>query len=618
MGKRRIVIIKNDDVKQCVVRSAYCLDFNTYYALRTTFQSLLLFIGLWVLLTLPAHAQSPDDKPTVSGGRVLWAENCAPCHGPTGAGDGPTSQSIESGVPSFLDPEVYRTSPPAERFDIIKNGRIENLMPPWGNRFDDSQIWDLTAYVWSLHTTPDSLAHGAEIYAERCAGCHGDSGAGDGVQAAVDINNLADLQVVTQQSLADWQSGFAAAPGHAELSDLSEEELWLALDHVRTFSFAMPQLNGILSGQIINGTTNQPQGDLEVTLFTFSGNAAVDQVTTQADSEGNFRFEHLSTDPELMYVVEGRFGDVSYLSPPSPFPNDTNEQKLDLNVFDTTTNNDGVSLSRLNNLVSFTPETVRVIELFVVGNSGDKTYIGQDGSTFVFDLPANATNVSFQNDFSNRFIEAADGDGYTTNEPIYPGEEGLVIVAVYDLPYDSDALSVEMPIPADVESISLLMESQPDVELVSQQLQFIERRELQNSEFASYGVQNLTAGDVLSFELTGLDNLTFETAAAPSNMPAGAVAAPPSIINQDMLRWIMLGLGGGAILLAVLLYPRYRSRPAPAAATDPSTRRQRLLLLLARLDDTYDADEIDETIYRQARAEYKAELMRLMQIEIGD
>ena len=60
------------------------------------------------------------------------------------------------------------------------------------------------------------------------------------------------------------------------------------------------------------------------------------------------------------------------------------------------------------------------------------------------------------------------------------------------------------------------------------------------------------------------------------------------------------------------------SRPAPAAATDPSTRRQRLLLLLARLDDTYDAGEIDESIYRQARAEYKAELMRLMQIEIGD
>ncbi|MCB9078453.1 MAG: c-type cytochrome [Anaerolineaceae bacterium] len=570
-----------------------------------------------MFFTLPSHAQSPDDKPTVSGGRALWAENCAPCHGPAGGGDGPTSQSIENGVPSFLDPEIYRTKTPAEQFDIIKNGRIENLMPPWGNRFEDSQIWDLTAYVWSLHTTPDSLTNGAEIYTDRCAGCHGEGGAGDGVQAAANINNLADWQVVSQQSLADWQGGFATVPDHAELSDLSEEALWLALDHVRTFSFAMPQRNGVLSGQIINGTANQPQGDLEVTLYTFTGNAAADQVTTQADSDGNYRFEHLSTDPDLMYVVEGRYDEVSYLSPPSPFAG-SNEQKLDLNVYDTTTDSDGVTLSRLNNLVSFTPETVRMIELFVVGNSGDKTYIGRDGSTFAFRLPADATNVSFQNDLSNRFVKTDEG-GYTTNEPIYPGEEGLVIVAVYDLPYDSDTLSVEMPIPADVASISLLMESQPDVELVSQQLQFIERRELQNSEFVSYGVRDLAAGDVLSFEVTGLDNLTFETA-APSNssMPAGAVAAPPSIINQDIVRWIVLGLGGAAIVLAALLYPRYRPELAPTVETEPATRRQRLLLLLARLDDAYEAGEIDEAIYRQARAEYKAELMRLMKKETGD
>lgn len=157
------------------------------------------------------------------------------------------------------------------------------------------------------------------------------------------------------------------------------------------------------------------------------------------------------------------------------------------------------------------------------------------------------------------------------------------------------------------------------MELVSQQLQFIERRELQNSEFVSYGVRDLAAGDVLSFEVTGLDNLTFETA-APSNssMPAGAVAAPPSIINQDIVRWIVLGLGGAAIVLAALLYPRYRPELAPTVETEPATRRQRLLLLLARLDDAYEAGEIDEAIYRQARAEYKAELMRLMKKETGD
>ncbi|MCB0211713.1 MAG: c-type cytochrome [Anaerolineae bacterium] len=577
---------------------------------------MFLVIGLSLLFALPAYAQSPDTQPAVSGGRGLWSENCAPCHGPTGAGDGPTSQSIENGVPSFLDPEVYRANAPVEHFDIIKNGRIENLMPPWGGRFDDAQIWDLTAYVWSLHTTPDDLVKGAEIYTERCAACHGEGGAGDGVQAAVDMNNLADLQIVSQQSLDDWHSGFADTAAHAEISDLSDEDLWLALDHIRTFSFAVPQRNGILSGQIINGTTNEPQGDLEVTLYTFSGNTAVEEHTAQADSDGNYRFENLSTDPEVMYVVEGRFDDVSYLSQPSPFPDDNNTQKLDLDVYETTTDEASISLSRLNNLVSFMPKAVRVIELFVLGNDGDKTYVGQGGSSFTFDLPDNATNVSFQNDLSNRFVEAVDGGGYTTNEPIFPGEEGLVIVAVYDLPYDSDTLSVEMPIPADVESVSMLMELQPDIELVSQQFQFVERRTLQNSEFGTYNAQNLKEGDVLTFEISGLDNLTFETP-APSNAPAGSVAAPPSIINQDVVRWIVLGLGGVAIVLAAFLYPSYRPRLVHTD-DDPARRRQRLLLLLARLDETHAAGEIDEQVYRQARAEYKAELMRLMKVESGD
>lgn len=586
---------------------------------RSALQGLLILIGLGILSATPAQAQSPDSKPEVSGGRPLWSENCAPCHGPTGAGDGPTAQSIENGVPSLLDPEVYRASTPAEHFDIIKNGRIENLMPPWGNRFDDNQIWDLTAYVWSLHTTPQSLAEGAEIYAQQCAACHGEGGAGDGLQASAGINNLADLQVVSQQSLADWQNGFAAASAHADLIDLSDEALWLALDHARTFSFAVPQRNGILSGRIINGTTNQPQGNLEVTLFTFSGEAAVEEQTIQADSEGNYRFENLPTDPEIMYVVESRLDDVSYLSPPSPFSGDSNEQTLDLSVFETTTSDAEVGLSRLNNLISFAPEAVQVIQLFVVGNSGDQTYIGQNGSTFTFDLPAGATNVSFQNDFSNRFVEAEDG-GYTTNEPIFPGEEGLVIAAVYDLPYEDDTLAVELPIPATVESVSLLLEAQPDVELSGPQLEFIERRELQNSEFITYGAQELAEDDVLTFEITGLDNLVFESSeeAAPANIPAGAVAAPPSIINQDILRWFILGLGGVVTLLAVFLYPRYRPRLMQAAETDPKTRRQRLLLLLARLDETYEAGQIDEAVYRQARAEYKAELVRLMKMETGE
>src|SRR5262245_25399205 len=123
----------------------------------------LIILGGVGLLARPAFtqakppAQVPATKPSISGGRALWTENCAPCHGPTGQGDGPTAQAIQGTLPDFTDAAISRQRTPAENFDTIKNGRMDKMMPPWANRLSDSQIWDLTAFVWSLGTTSENL-----------------------------------------------------------------------------------------------------------------------------------------------------------------------------------------------------------------------------------------------------------------------------------------------------------------------------------------------------------------------------------------------------------------------------------------------------------------------------
>lgn len=620
-----------------IVRITYCVLRETGYAIRNTQYAFLptqpqtlrcttphiprttsllkaIFITLITLLAAttpsPLHAappaQAPDTPPAVSGGRTLWSENCAPCHGPTGLGDGPTAQAIDNPMPNMVAPGLYRTRIPAEHFDIIKNGRIENMMPPWGNRFNDSQIWDLTAYVWSLHTTPESLASGAAIYEQQCASCHGPDGTGSSFTEPSEITDFTDLQVMAQRSLANLQAGFAASPAHEEISGLSEEEIWLAVDHLRTFSYNLPQRNGMLSGQVVNATAGRPQGNLDVTLYAFQDGAEVESRTGQADSEGNFTFEDLATDPGIVYVVEGQYGRVSYISDPSSFAADANQQTLDLEVYETTTSAESVSLSRLNHLVSVTPDAVRMVQVFVISNDSDKTYVGKNDQTFAFALPESATNVSFQNDFSNsRFVES--DEGYITAEPIVPGEDGLIIAAVYDLPYSGDTLEVEVPVPAKVDSINVLVETQPGLDMQSPQLQFIETRQLQNSEFATYGGQNLAEGEMLTLEFSGLSSIAFEQ--TPSNIPPGAVAATPPLVDQETLRWAVLGLGGLALLVAGGLYPYLR--PRLASTPDPAAHRRRLLLLLARLDDAFEAGEIDEQVYRQSRARYKAELINL-------
>ena len=601
------------DVSSFVLRVPYyMLQAVTQYAIRNTIYGLLSLIIITVVAliarpgTLQAAppAQAPDTPPSVSGGRALWGENCLPCHGPTGQGDGPTAQTIENPLPNFADPQLARQRTPAENFETIKNGRIENLMPPWGNRLSDTQIWDLTARVWSLSTTPENLAAGEVIYGEQCAACHGDDGKG----ATSEIIDFTDPQVMVQRSQVDLLAAFLDSSDHADLNNLSEEKLWQTLDFVRAFSFVVPERNGTLKGQVINATTNQPQGDLQVTLRIFDGDTELESYRTQTDSAGNYSFSNLLTEHSMVYFIEGRYEGVSYISEPGVFIPDQNETILNLDVHDTTTSDEAISLSRIHYLIGFSPDGLQAVQLFLISNNSNQTYIGQNGQTFAFALPEAAIDVTFQNDFGSRFTQTA--EGYVDSEPVLPGEDSSAIAAIYNIPYQGDTLSVDIPIPADVASFNLLMQER-GVELSSNQLQFIETRQLDTDEYSVFGGGNLRQGETLTFELTGLDNLEF--AVVPGNTQPGAVVAPPVGVDQNLLRWIAMGIGGIAIILASILYPYYRPRLAGVSGHDSVLHRQKLLLLLARLDDAFEAGELDEQVYHQARAKYKAQLVGTME-----
>jgi hypothetical protein len=150
--------------------------------------------------------------------------------------------------------------------------------------------------------------------------------------------------------------------------------------------------------------------------------------------------------------------------------------------------------------------------------------------------------------------------------------------------------------------------------LSSEQLEFVDTRETQEGRFSIFNGSDLPQGSSLTLELSNLDELEF--AAPPGNVSAGTAVTPASSVDQNLLRWLVLGLGGMAILLTGILYPRFRSRLAgqtAGQAQDLAARRQKLLLLVARLDDAFEAGELDEQVYRRARAEYKAELFGLME-----
>lgn len=119
----------------------------------------------------------------IAGGRAVFAENCAPCHGAGGAG--------ARGFPSLADDEwLWGGTLDAIHATIeggIRNSNAQSRqsqMPRFGldGMLKPTQIDEVAQYVMSLSGAASDTAaatRGAPLFAENCAACHGDKGEGN-------------------------------------------------------------------------------------------------------------------------------------------------------------------------------------------------------------------------------------------------------------------------------------------------------------------------------------------------------------------------------------------------------------------------------------------------------
>jgi mono/diheme cytochrome c family protein len=76
----------------------------------------------------------------------------------------------------YLTSEFYRVHSPADAWKQLRD-------EPFTQGLTDGQVWDLVADVWRSNTTAQALEMGKKLFAQNCAACHGENGAGDGVMA---------------------------------------------------------------------------------------------------------------------------------------------------------------------------------------------------------------------------------------------------------------------------------------------------------------------------------------------------------------------------------------------------------------------------------------------------
>jgi len=370
---------------------------------------------------------------------------------------------------------------------------------------------------------------------------------------------------------------------------LSEDEAGDGLVNV----FVLDQTEGLL-------LENDPEVRLEgYDQFELAFEAAL-PVTT----DGFVQFTDIPFPEGRVYFASVSYGGAVYRSQIVLVEGDTAGLELQVEIYPTTTDQSGLIIDRVHVLVEFNrPDTVDVVEIFVLSNFGDATIVPESpGEISVeFPLPAEALGIGFEDgSLGQRYLSTEDGFGDTVSIP--PGSGIYPVSVYYSLPYEKNQLEFRQRFNYPVGAIVVML---PAGEVIVQggNLEDLGVQSIPSGEVAVYSASSFQADDILEFRITGKPAIDMPDATSSSDPGSG------SINVNDM---IIYGAGGiGAILLVggVWLLIRNRQRDNLDPEQDVQVDfREKILDSIIALDDLFANGEIDENAYLQKRKELKKEL----------
>lgn len=602
--------------------------------------SLILFLLISGSINLAAQEPSlPLAPPNAANGLTVFANRCANCHGPTGGGDGELSAQLVKAPAHLNDPAFRETAVPGNIFDTVTNGILESGMPPFGsassNPLDEAAIWDLVAAVYTFSTPADSIAMGQAVYDINCAACHGETGLGDGPDAASDAAGL-DLTRLdywfsrsNDTVLADLSGSTIAEHTY----ELSEAELVAVVDYGRTFSYqyAAPPAppaaieGATISGIVNNGTTGDIINGGEALLRAFTVNFEETlSLTTTVGVDGSFQFDLPEIQPDWVFLAGYRYNDLSFSSNAGQVTDANTPLDLSITVFDTTTDPNVISYEQVHLIMEFqSADLLQVSELYVINNGGTAVFVGETGNpdqgTIHFSLPDGAESPIFERTLGSfdSTIPASEvietNDGWADTLPLQPGTGGLNLIISYLLPY-KEGMTLSHALPYTTNRANVIL---PDagVTLTGNEWEFQGTSDMGTTSFLSYAHATLPAGSTLSLTLSGEPTQTVSA--------TGSTVAPRNNTNE-------LLIGGGILLIAlaaaVFVYRNWQTAPTYddeyEYADDEDEYEDedgeddeinQFLQAIADLDDAYEKGDLDEADYTSQRAQLKADLKALWQ-----
>jgi hypothetical protein len=221
---------------------------------------------------------------------------------------------------------------------------------------------------------------------------------------------------------------------------------------------------GVIEGKVINGTEGGGEvAGVQVALITYIGDTVDANRTVLTDGEGNFRFDNVA--PEYRHLVSARYMDVYYYNQ-VVFEEGQTTTYIEVGVCDTTDSDKFIKATISHIIINVGEDAIKVTEMFLLVNDGDRTYAGTDGS-LIFTLPEGASEIIAPDELMPDF-ELLSDNRLAYLVPFPPGQRQIVFS--YNMPEpesDNFILPLKVDYPAD--SFSLLVGGQ-DIEVVASPL----------------------------------------------------------------------------------------------------------------------------------------------------
>lgn len=180
----------------------------------------------------------PTKRLDIGEGRRLYDQHCASCHGARGMGDGPGAMGLNPPPPALGDATAMADRTPALMYNVVSVGVAGTAMTGWAAQLTPDQRWNVISYLHTLRA-PGPVAPGEGLYLQRCAGCHGITGASDGALTQALSRLPVELQSFAWQversdaaiaaTIRDGVPGTAMPPTR----ELSPSDLAQVVAHVR-------------------------------------------------------------------------------------------------------------------------------------------------------------------------------------------------------------------------------------------------------------------------------------------------------------------------------------------------------------------------------------------------